>query len=54
MQVHFLSCALYRLADACFPGGTVEILVEQELEGQYTKWWAVRSWHHVALFCLSC
>jgi hypothetical protein len=25
--------------DARYPGGTVEFLVEEELEGEYTKWW---------------
>lgn len=38
-QLHFLPCFLYRLYDTrLWEGGFGEILVEQELEGKFTKW----------------
>ncbi|KAG2448498.1 hypothetical protein HYH02_006389 [Chlamydomonas schloesseri] len=40
-QVHFLPCYVYRVLDGYYAysaGGQLEILVEQELEGKFTKW----------------
>jgi hypothetical protein len=40
--VHFLQCHVYKLLDPryakSYDDGLVEILVEQELEGKFTKW----------------
>ncbi|PNW84737.1 hypothetical protein CHLRE_03g156650v5 [Chlamydomonas reinhardtii] len=40
-QVHFLPCYVYKIIDGYYAyskGGQLEILVEQELEGRFTKW----------------
>ncbi|PNW88703.1 hypothetical protein CHLRE_01g040950v5 [Chlamydomonas reinhardtii] len=40
-QVHFLPCYVYKIADGYYSygsGGVMEVLVEEELEGKFTKW----------------
>ncbi|KAG2448501.1 hypothetical protein HYH02_006392 [Chlamydomonas schloesseri] len=40
-QVHFLPCYVYKIVDDRYSyaeGGQLEILVEEELEGKFTKW----------------
>lgn len=44
MQVHFLSCHVYTIyapqyAEQGSRDGYMDILVEEELEGRFTKWW---------------
>ena len=36
--VGFVEGAVYHVRDARYPGGSVRVLVEPELEGRYTKW----------------
>ena len=34
----FLDCVVYHVRDARYPGGSVRVLAEPELEGRFTKW----------------
>jgi hypothetical protein len=38
-RIRFLPCWLYSVWDFRYSSDPVEFLVEEELEGQYTKWW---------------
>ncbi len=36
--VGFVECVVYHVRDARYPGGSVRVLAEPELEGRFTKW----------------
>jgi hypothetical protein len=36
--VAFVECVVYHVRDARYPGGSVRVLAEPELEGRFTKW----------------
>ncbi len=36
--VSFLDCVVFHVRDSRYPGGSVRVLAEQELEGRFTKW----------------
>jgi hypothetical protein len=43
-HVHFLPCSVFTVVDPRFVGrrGEVDVLVEHEMEGRFTKWWVGR------------